>query len=1502
MNHQMTRPAIALSIQRLRLGIIAVAGAIATLTSCGHETRPPLERAPGDDYVLPRLHRLDAGNESACADHEQPGCPCDTEGAYLQCGKVVAELHDQLVCGNGVSACTLGTWSECTLNNSDLSTVPLPRASRLDLQSLGTASPCASNPCDPYCVTFTDTTTGLQNPGTNVSVGPTGLSSTATPSSNCSPTTCAALGKNCGPMGDGCGGVLNCGTCTAPQTCGAAGTPSVCGASVPPGGACVPLTCSQLATSCGMAGDGCGGLLDCGTCTSPETCGGAGTPGACGKPQVTCTPATCASLGMNCGPASDQCGGLLDCGSCTAPQTCGGGGIASACGPAPCVPKTCAQLGKNCGAVSDGCGGLLTCGTCDWPQTCGGGGTLSVCGTSSACTNLCLQQVTCSGGATTKVTGTVYAPNGVDPLPNAVVYVPNGTVTPFTSTVSCDNCAQASGSPLVGTTSATDGTFTLTNVPAGSNIPLVIQIGRWRRQVAIPTVTSCATTALPASLTRLPRNKTEGDIPKQAFVTGRVDALECVLRKIGVDDSEFTNPIGNGRIHLYAAGGPGHTASSGSGNNGNIYGAYKGGVGESAASAITSTGATEWDYRLLDTHSWLMASSMAYSRAYHAAVLLADGRVLVVGGAGGSGTTVSATTTSLTSVELYDPSTNTWTTKASMGTARTWPTATLLPSGKVLVTGGVTNTTPYLQTAVLYDPATNVWSSAGTMTGSVGRARHTATLLNTGKVLVVGGTTTGTASTATASLYDPSTNSWSAAGSLATGRFYHTETLLPNGKVLIAGGVSSGTTSVSSAEVYNPATNTFTSTPNMPAVRQQHTDTLLQSGKVLIVGGLGSSNSSLTSSAIYDPTANTWTAGPSLTSSRKAHGAALLADGTVVVFGGFSGNNYRSTEETYNPTSNSWSVVGYGYNYNHAHHTTTTLQNGRVLMVGGSTSGGDFIGHSEVLINKPLEQYDITLFPCPGAAYYHPASLEQRYQTNLANYANVGGRVFTTHFTYHWLYSDNTNFFSPLSSAVGWGLNQAAPTPDPQTGFIDQSFTKGAVLAQWLQLPAVGASSTLGQIPINTLRHDFNTVPATTQNWMTVSQPATTPMHLTFNTPLGVSSANQCGRVVYSDFHVEDSANTQSAYPGECSNTAMTPQEKLLEFMMFDLASCITPDSFATCVPTTCDALGLNCGQAGDGCGGMLSCGTCTAPEVCGWSTTPNVCTLPQSCAPTTCAALGLNCGPAGNGCGGSLDCGTCPSPQVCGAGGPGTCGLPSSTCAPTTCTALGLSCGPAGDGCGGTLDCGSCTAPQTCGGAGQRGVCGSAPACVPTTCAALSLNCGTTGDGCGGSLSCGSCTAPDTCGGAGQPGQCGHATTYATGAFVRDYSSSCPADHSPTWSLWSWSSSTPSDSHIDFTVQTATTLAGLDTAPSDPLLFSNPPGPASLVGNPASAHAANQPPGAPNTELGSADVDNTLAVNNRARHNAHVRITSNLVPTSNKSQTALLTSWNLQMDCIPNE
>ena len=126
---------------------------------------------------------------------------------------------------------------------------------------------------------------------------------------------------------------------------------------------CTPTTCAAQDKNCGTIPDGCGGSLNCGSCTSPDICGGT-TPNVCGP--APCTPTTCAAQGKNCGSMSDGCTGTLNCGTCSTPNSCGGGGTPNVCG---CTPTTCAAQGKNCGTIADGCGGSLSCGTCSTPNT-----------------------------------------------------------------------------------------------------------------------------------------------------------------------------------------------------------------------------------------------------------------------------------------------------------------------------------------------------------------------------------------------------------------------------------------------------------------------------------------------------------------------------------------------------------------------------------------------------------------------------------------------------------------------------------------------------------------------------------------------------------------------------------------------------------------------------------------------------------------------------------------------------------------------------------------------------------------------------------------------------------------------------------------------------------------------------------------------------------------------------------------------------------------------------
>ena len=327
------------------------------------------------------------------------------------------------------------------------------------------------------------------------------------------------------------------------------------------------------------------------------------------------------------------------------------------------------------------------------------------------------------------------------------------------------------------------------------------------------------------------------------------------------------------------------------------------------------------------TNTWAAAGSLAERRlGQPAALLLPSGKALVTGGTDG-GVVPSA----LSSCDLYDSASNSWTVGGSMTSSRSRHTLTLLPSGLVLAVGGITGYGYTLTaSAELYDPATSSWTATSNLAKD--RNFHTATLLPSGKVLVVGGTNQYSNGLATAELYDPTTSSWSAAGNLSLGRTSHSATLLPSGKVLVAGG-SNGVGSVSSAEIYDPVTNSWTTTGSLDIGRYSHTATLLHNGKVLVTGGYngrnGTGGSNLASAELYEPVSGTWSPAGSLSSAQSYHTATLLPVGKVLVANGLS-----AEAELYDPLTNRWSAAGtkadYGYGF-----TATLLASGNVLAAGG---------------------------------------------------------------------------------------------------------------------------------------------------------------------------------------------------------------------------------------------------------------------------------------------------------------------------------------------------------------------------------------------------------------------------------------------------------------------------------------------------------------------------------------------------------------------------------------
>jgi N-acetylneuraminic acid mutarotase len=279
--------------------------------------------------------------------------------------------------------------------------------------------------------------------------------------------------------------------------------------------------------------------------------------------------------------------------------------------------------------------------------------------------------------------------------------------------------------------------------------------------------------------------------------------------------------------------------------------------------------------------------SLATARCGHTATLLQNGTVLIAGGynfgsTGGLPTTATA--------ELYDPGTGTFSATGSLGTGRAGHSATLLVSGKVLVAGGANSndgfTVTDLASAELYDPVAGTFSATGSLNTVRGAP---AVLLNNGKVLFAGGHNFSDGYLASAEIYDPTAGTFTFTGSLITARAAHSATLLQNGKVLVAGGDNNGGNGnfLAFAELYDPSSGTFTATGSLNNQREGQSATLLANGQVLIVGGgvTTIAQQSYDMSELYDPASGVFIFNAPTNSTRFFLSATLLNNGKVLVTG-----------------------------------------------------------------------------------------------------------------------------------------------------------------------------------------------------------------------------------------------------------------------------------------------------------------------------------------------------------------------------------------------------------------------------------------------------------------------------------------------------------------------------------------------------------------------------------------------------------------------------------------
>lgn len=361
--------------------------------------------------------------------------------------------------------------------------------------------------------------------------------------------------------------------------------------------------------------------------------------------------------------------------------------------------------------------------------------------------------------------------------------------------------------------------------------------------------------------------------------------------------------------------------------------------------------------------NWGGAGNTIKGRALHTATLLPSGKILIAGGTDGPNI--------LSSAEVYDPTTQTSVaTRGPMRDDRDLHSATLLPDGRVLIAGGFTTnatSTDSIANAEIYYPDTSLFLPTGTM--GVPRRAHTATLLPDGTVLVVGGMTTGGVIIGTSEIYRSTTQVWSASASLPGGaeRMGHTATLLKDGTVLVVGGTNAGgpMTSVYRFDPANPGAG-WVARASLPHALYQHSATLLFDGRVLVAGGndgFGEYNASY----IYDPLADTWTLTDPVNQTpllqpRYGHTATLLPNGTVMMTGGNTRFGVVPTQiEVFHVDASTWAAGGVTFSGGPRTFNTVTLApDGYVYALGGSDG---VIGGNGTTILSSVERAYFTTNP-----------------------------------------------------------------------------------------------------------------------------------------------------------------------------------------------------------------------------------------------------------------------------------------------------------------------------------------------------------------------------------------------------------------------------------------------------------------------------------------------------------------------------------------------------------
>tara|TARA_B100001750_G_scaffold180555_1_gene148998 strand:- start:1136 stop:2533 length:1398 start_codon:yes stop_codon:yes gene_type:complete len=276
-------------------------------------------------------------------------------------------------------------------------------------------------------------------------------------------------------------------------------------------------------------------------------------------------------------------------------------------------------------------------------------------------------------------------------------------------------------------------------------------------------------------------------------------------------------------------------------------------------------------------------------------------------------------------------------------------TATLLDDGRVLVIGDFASPQNW-SGAELYDPRKDSWSSTAYLADK--RRWHAVSVLPSGDVIATGGLQRDGSILHTAELFDPHTNMWQSIAAMHFPRAYHTATVLADGRLLIVGGVSKNLHALSTAEIYDPVTKVWTIIDSLDKPRILHAASLMHDGRVLVSGGADAATrftSPYQGAEIYSPATDTWTKGAEMASNRSGHSSTLLQDGRILIVGGNDEKSNLASAELYDPDSDYWAEAGIIASAR-TDHGASLMSDGRVIIGGGVTELGD--------VSKLAEIYD----------------------------------------------------------------------------------------------------------------------------------------------------------------------------------------------------------------------------------------------------------------------------------------------------------------------------------------------------------------------------------------------------------------------------------------------------------------------------------------------------------------------------------------------------------------